>query len=55
MSTSSPVLTAEDLWPLVQKLSRQERLRLARLALTRGAPSRDEQDVERYETLPPDV
>ena len=26
-------LTAEDLWPLVQKMSREEQLRLARRAL----------------------
>src|SRR5262249_55197591 len=32
-------LKAEDLWPLVQRLSRDERVRLAKLAL--GAASRD--------------
>ncbi len=31
--TANPNLTAQDLWPLVQKLSHDEQLILARLAL----------------------
>ncbi len=31
-------ITAQDLWPLVLKLSREERVRLARLALAAPAP-----------------
>ena len=43
------VLTAEDLWPLVSKLSPEERMRLIRLALARGASS----DAEIYRRTPP--
>jgi hypothetical protein len=41
-------LTAEDLWPLVQKLSREEQLRLARRALA----SRSSTDATAYERQP---
>jgi len=50
---TNPPMTADDLWPLVQKLSRRERLRLARLALTREALASDATDEERYQRLPP--
>jgi hypothetical protein len=41
-------LTAEDLWPLVQKLPREEQLRLARRALA----SRSSTDAEAYQRQP---
>ena len=57
----NPVLTADDLWPLVQKLSRDEQVRLARLALcaagAAGDAARDESgldwDAEGWEDLDP--
>ncbi len=44
--------TAEDLWPLVAKLSRKERLRLARCALASVALPPDASDAERYLKIP---
>jgi len=44
--------TAEDLWPLVQKLSHDEQVRLAKLAL-RAASRGPEADAEAYDTAPP--
>ncbi|HEY3353882.1 MAG TPA: hypothetical protein VGQ83_11585 [Polyangia bacterium] len=41
-------LTADDLWPLVSKLPREELVRLARLALGRAAtPSSEGESYER--------
>ena len=45
-----PPLTAEDLWPLVQKLPHDQQVRLAKLAL-RAASNRNEGDV--YRAAPP--
>jgi len=42
-------LSAEDIFPLVDRLSSQERLRLLRLISTR--PAADDRDA--YRTLPP--
>ena len=45
-------LQAKDLWPLVQKLSHDEQVRLAKLAL--GAASRAPgNDTAAYEAAPP--
>jgi len=44
-------LTAEDLWPLVQKLGHAEQVRLAKLAMV--AASRSGRDSEAYRILPP--
>ena len=45
-------LTAEDLWPLVQKLPHDQQVRLAKLALM--AASRDPAgDADAYRTAPP--
>jgi len=43
-------LTAEDLWPLVSKLSPEERFRLVRLAL--GGEAHVASDAEAYRQLP---
>ncbi|MBL8113676.1 MAG: hypothetical protein JNK60_12380 [Acidobacteria bacterium] len=45
-------VTAEDLLPLVAKLSPEERARLSRMALLLGSPSRDAADALRYQTEP---
>lgn len=45
-------LTAEDLWPLVQKLPHQEQLRLAKLAL-RAAARSGSSEAEAYRANPP--
>ncbi len=46
-------LTADDLWPLLAKLPRPERLKLARLALSQvGLPS-TATDAERYVACAP--
>jgi len=42
-------LSAEELFPLVDRLSSQERLRLLRLISLRPAPD----DLDAYHTLPP--
>ncbi|MBI4701624.1 MAG: hypothetical protein HY744_10785 [Deltaproteobacteria bacterium] len=43
-------ITADDLWPLVAKLPREQRLRLARLALARTpAPA---SDADAYARVP---
>jgi hypothetical protein len=48
----SVTLTAQDLWPLVQKLPHEEQLRLARLALREVA--RDGRaDAVAYQEVPP--
>ncbi|MBI5490135.1 MAG: hypothetical protein HY907_00390 [Deltaproteobacteria bacterium] len=46
-------MTAEDLWPLVEKLPRAERLKLARLALARVALPPAATDAQRYAACPP--
>lgn len=46
-----PTLTADDLLPLVDKLSHDEQVRLARLALAAAARSGD--DAEAYRSAPP--
>ena len=43
-------LTARDIWPLVLKLSHDERLRLAKLALKAAATD----DVAAYRAAPPE-
>jgi hypothetical protein len=45
-------LTAEDLWPLVQKLPHDEQVRLAKLALMAAARGPDG-DREAYRAAPP--
>jgi len=46
-------LTAEDLWPLVEKLPRGERVRLARFALSRVELPPGATDAQRYVAWPP--
>ena len=48
----NPMLTAEDLWPLVLKLTHDEQVRLAKLAL-RAAAHSGEADAEAYRVSPP--
>ncbi len=48
----NPTLTAEDLWPLVQKLTHDEQVRLAKLAL-RAAARSGEPDAATYRANPP--
>ncbi len=48
----STALTADDLWPLVRKLSHEEQLRLGKLALTAAARGPDG-DREAYLGAPP--
>jgi hypothetical protein len=48
----NPTLTAEDLWPLVQKLTHDEQVRLAKLAL-RAAALSGSSDAESYRVHPP--
>jgi hypothetical protein len=43
-------LTAEDLWPLVSRLSPEERIRLIRLTIARGAVASS--DAVAYERVP---
>ncbi len=45
-------ITARDLLPLVEKLSHDEQVRLAKLAL-RAAAAASDQDTETYRTAPP--
>jgi hypothetical protein len=45
-------LTAEDLWPLVQKLPHDEQVRLAKLVLGAAAGG-SAPDVDAYRTHPP--
>ena len=45
-------MTAEDLWPLVQKLPHDEQVRLAKLAL-RAAAQSGNSDAETYRVSPP--
>lgn len=45
-------LSAEDLWPLVQKLPHHEQVRLAKLAL-RAASRESSSDAEAYRIFPP--
>ena len=45
-------LTAEDLWPLVQKLPHEEQVRLAKLAL-RAAARSGGTEAEAYRVSPP--
>jgi len=47
------VATADDLWPAVSRLSREERIRLARLALSSVALGPETPDSERYRAMPP--
>lgn len=44
--------TAEDLWPMVEKLSRRERVRLARMVLSSLALSETASDADRYRATP---
>jgi hypothetical protein len=44
-------LTAHDLWPLILKLTHDERVRLAKLALR--AAAEDANDVDAYHVSPP--
>jgi hypothetical protein len=48
----SQTLTAQDLWPLVQKLPHDEQVRLAKLAL-RAAARSGSSDAEAYQAAPP--
>jgi hypothetical protein len=48
----NPRLTAEDLWPLVQKLPHDEQVRLAKLAL-RAAAQSGGSDGATYRASPP--
>lgn len=48
----NPALTADDLWPIVKKLSREERLRLANLVL-QTSRSGGPEDRARYRNQPP--
>ena len=48
----NPMLTAEDLWPLVQKLPHDEQVRLAKLAL-RAAARSGGSDADTYRASPP--
>jgi hypothetical protein len=50
-SVMADVLTAKDLWPLVQKLPHDEQVRLAQLALAAAAGAH--RDAEAYRTAPP--
>lgn len=50
----SQTLTAQDLWPLVQKLPHDEQVRLAKLAL-RAAAQSGSSDAEAYRAAPPSV
>jgi hypothetical protein len=50
----SQTLTAQDLWPLVQKLPHDEQVRLAKLAL-RAAARSGSSDTEAYRAAPPSV
>ncbi|MFL5351994.1 hypothetical protein [Archangium sp.] len=50
----SQTLTAQDLWPLVQKLPHDEQVRLAKLAL-RAAAQGGFPDAEAYRAAPPSV
>ena len=46
----NPTLTADDLWPLVEKLPPEQKVKLARRALAAvGAGS----DAEKYRAMPP--
>ena len=45
-------LTAEDLWPLVQKLPHEQQVRLARLALLAASQGGDV-DRDAYQAIPP--
>ena len=45
-------LTAQDLWPLVSKLSHEEQVRLAKLALA-AAGHDPGADVQQYRSSPP--
>jgi hypothetical protein len=46
-------LKADDLWPLVLKLSHDEQVRLARLALHAAARGGAADDAVAYRTVPP--
>ncbi|AKJ05912.1 hypothetical protein ATI61_110341 [Archangium gephyra] len=48
----SQTLTAQDLWPLVQKLPHDEQVRLAKLAL-RAAAQSGASDTAAYRAAPP--
>lgn len=50
----SQTLTAQDLWPLVLKLSRDEQVRLAKLALWAAAQS-GSSAAEAHRAAPPSV
>ena len=47
----SPTLTADDLWPLVEKLSHDQQVKLARRALL--AAARSGSDAAAYRAAPP--
>jgi hypothetical protein len=49
--SAAPPLTAEDLWPLIQKLPRDQQVRLAKLALMAASNSREESEA--YRCAPP--
>jgi hypothetical protein len=46
------MLKAEDLWPVVARMPRTERVRLARMALVKGNLPPDAGDAERYAAVP---
>jgi hypothetical protein len=50
----SQTLTAQDLWPLVQKLPHDEQVRLAKLALQAAARS-GSSDADAYRAAPPSM
>lgn len=47
----NPTLTADDLWPLVEKLSHDQQVKLARRALL--AAARSGADADAYRAAPP--
>lgn len=47
----SPTLTADDLWPLVEKLPHDEQVKLARRTLEGTA--RSDVDADTYRAVPP--
>ena len=47
----NPTLTADDLWPLVQKLPQDQQVKLARRALQAAAHGAG--DAAAYEAMPP--
>ncbi len=52
--SATTTLMADDLWPLVRKLSQEEQVRLAKLALTAAARGPDG-DRAAYLAAPPNI